>query len=62
MAVDLIFGIALLALGVYLFAQRHARVALARERGFGIKSPVLHNLIAGACVVAGIWSIASAFA
>ena len=62
MAVDLIFGIALLALGVYLLWQRHARVALARERGFGIKSPALHNLIAGACVVAGIWSIASAFA
>ena len=62
MAVDLIFGVALVALGVYLFAQRHARVAVARERGWGIKSPLLHNAVAIACVLVGIWSIATAFA
>jgi hypothetical protein len=62
MAVDLIFGIAALALGAYLFAQRKARVATARERGHGIKSPAVHNAVAIALVVFGIWSIASAFA
>ena len=62
MAVDLIFGVALVALGLYLLAQRHTRVAVARERGWGIKSPVLHNAVAIACVLVGIWSIATAFA
>jgi hypothetical protein len=60
--VDLVFGIALLALGLYLFAQRHTRIAIARERGLGIKSPVVHNAIAAACVLFGILSIATAFA
>jgi hypothetical protein len=61
MVVDLLFGLAFLALGVYLFAQRHQRVAVARERGFGIKSMVLHNAVAIALVVVGLWSIATAF-
>ena len=62
MAVDLIFGVALIALGAYLFAQRHTRVAIARERGHGIKSPLVHNAVAAALVVFGIYSIATAFA
>jgi hypothetical protein len=62
MALDLIFGVAFIALGAYLFAQRHQRVATARERGHGIKSPVLHNAVAIALVVFGIYSIATAFA
>jgi hypothetical protein len=62
MAVDLVFGVALVALGVYLFMQRHARTAIARERGFGIKNPRLHNAVAAALVLVGIWSIATAFA
>jgi hypothetical protein len=61
MAVDLIFGIALVAVGTLLFAQRHRRVEIARERGRGIKSPLVHNTVALAMVVFGIWSIASAF-
>jgi hypothetical protein len=60
MVVDLLFGIAFVALGVYLFAQRHRRVAIARERGHGIKSMTLHNTVAGALVVVGLWSIAAA--
>ena len=62
MAVDLIFGIALLALGAYLLAQRRQRVAIARERGHGIKSPIVHNVLAVALIAFGIWSIATAFA
>jgi hypothetical protein len=61
MAVDLIFGIALVALGVLLFVQRTKRVAIARERGHGIKSPFLHNAVAIALVAFGLWSIATAF-
>ena len=62
MVVDLVFGIALVALGVYLFVQRDARIAIARERGLGIKSPVVHNAVAAACVLFGLLSIATAFA
>ena len=61
MAVDLIFGVALIGLGAYLLVQRRERVAVARERGWGIKSPFLHSAVAIACVLLGIWSIASAF-
>ena len=61
MVVDLLFGIAFIALGVYLFAQRHKRVAIARDRGFGIKSQVLHTAVAVALVLVGVWSIATAF-
>jgi hypothetical protein len=62
MAVDLIFGIALLAVGTLLFVQRNSRVALARERGHGIKSPLVHTAVALAMIVFGIWSIATALA
>jgi hypothetical protein len=60
--VDLVFGIALLALGLYLLAQRHVRTAIARERGYGIKSPAVQTAIGAACVLFGIYSIATAFA
>jgi len=58
--VDFVFGIALLAVGSLLFAQRHARVAVARERGHGIKSPLVHAAVAVALIVFGIVSIATA--
>jgi hypothetical protein len=61
MVSDLAFGVAFIALGAYLFAQRHKRVAIARERGHGIQSPVLHNAVAAALVLVGIYSIATAF-
>jgi hypothetical protein len=61
MAVDLIFGVAFIALGAYLFAQRHKRIAIARERGHGIKSYAIHNTVAVALVLVGIYSIAVAF-
>lgn len=60
MALDLILGVALIGVGALLFAQRHQRVAIARERGHGIKSQRLHNLVAIAMIVVGLWSIAAA--
>lgn len=62
MVVDLLFGIAAIALGLYLFLRRHALVAIAQERGRGIKSMSVHNTVAGVLVLVGIWSIAAAFA
>jgi hypothetical protein len=60
MVLDLAFGVAFIALGAYLFAQRHKRVAIARERGHGIKSPAVHNAVAVALVLVGIYSIVAA--
>jgi hypothetical protein len=61
MVVELLFGIAMVAVGGLLFAQRHKRVAIARERGHGIKSQAIHNAVAIALIVLGLWSIATAF-
>ena len=60
MVLDLILGVALIGVGALLLAQRHQRVAIARERGHGIKSQALHDLVAIAMIVVGLWSIASA--
>ena len=60
MVLDLILGVALVGVGALLVAQRHQRVAIARERGHGIKSQLLHDLVAIAMIVVGLWSIAAA--
>ena len=60
MVLDLILGVALIGVGALLLAQRQQRVAIARERGHGIKSQALHDLVAIAMIVVGLWSIASA--
>ena len=59
--VDLLFGIAFIAVGGVLFAQRHRRVELARERGHGIKSQAVHNTLAIVMILVGLWSILTAF-
>jgi hypothetical protein len=60
-ALDVLFGLVFVGLGVYLFAQRHERVAVARERGTGITSMRWHTLLALLLVAVGVWGIATAF-
>jgi uncharacterized membrane protein YidH (DUF202 family) len=59
--VTIVFGLLAIALGVLLLVQRKERVAAARERGQGIKSPLVHNLVAVALVVFGLVYLATAF-
>ena len=58
---SLVFGCLAIALGVLLLVQRHERVATARERGHGIKSPLVHNLVAAALIIFGVVYVVTAF-
>jgi hypothetical protein len=62
MVVDVIFGIVAIAIGLYLLVRREALVAIAQERGRGIKSLTTHTIIGVVLVLVGIWSLFAAFA
>jgi hypothetical protein len=62
MVVDVIFGIVAIAIGLYLLVRREALVAIAQERGRGIKSLTTHTIIAVVLVLVGVWSLFAAFA
>jgi hypothetical protein len=61
MVVDVIFGIVAIVIGLYLLVRREALVAIAQERGRGIKSLTTHTIIAVVLVLVGIWSLLAAF-
>jgi hypothetical protein len=61
MVVDVIFGIVAIVIGMYLLVRREALVAIAQERGRGIKSLTTHTIIAVVLVLVGIWSLLAAF-
>jgi hypothetical protein len=61
MVVDVIFGIVAIVIGLYLLVRREALVAIAQERGRGIKSLTTHTIIAVVLVLVGIWSLLATF-
>jgi hypothetical protein len=61
MVLDVIFGIVAIAIGLYLLVRREPLVAIAQERGRGIKSLTTHTIIAVVLVLVGIWSLLAAF-
>ena len=62
MVLDVIFGVVAIAIGLYLLLRRTTLVAIAQERGRGIKSMTTHTIIAVVLVLVGIWSLLAALA